>query len=307
MKRAINIGKLVETLRHEDSSVRRKAAQELGGGDERAIYPLIMALRDENPGVQDAAIRSLVAMGGEVVAYMVIPLLREDSYLRNTAQLMLREMGPVAVPMLYPLLIDKDDDIRKFALDLLGDIQEGVDLEKIIPMTSDPNPNVRASAIRCIGLLGHVDAAAHVEKALEDEEWVAFTALDTLGQIKSDNSVGAIVTLLNSESEAIRTAALETLGSIGSPLASDALLKHIMGTGDEGEKSLAVKNLVRIGVTPSMNNVAGLLMNMMEQASWEDKLIAIAGLADLKEHSAVPLIIDIAGSLDESVLDDDDK
>ena len=307
MKRAINIGKLVETLRHEDSSVRRKAAQELGGGDERAIYPLIMALRDENPGVQDAAIRSLVAMGGEVVAYMVIPLLRDDSYLRNTAQLMLRELGPVAVPLLYPLLTDKDDDIRKFALDLLGDIHEGVDVEKIIPMTSDPNPNVRASAIRCIGLLGHVDAAAHVEKALEDEEWVAFTALDTLGQIKSDNSVGAIVTLLNSESEAIRTAALETLGSIGSPLASDALLKYIMNTSDEDEKSLAVKSLVRIGVTPSMNDVTGLLMNMMEQASWEDKLIAIAGLADLKEHKAVPMIIDIAGSLDESVPDDDDK
>ena len=287
--------------------MRRKAAQDLSAGDERAIYPLIQALRDENPGVQDAAIRSLVAIGGNVVAYMIIPLLREDSYLRNTAQLMLRDLGAIAVPMLYPLLKDKDDDIRKFALDMMGDIRDDVDIEKILPLTKDTNPNVRASAIRCIGLLGQSKAAAHVEKALDDEEWVAFTALDTLGQIKAEGSVNAIVALLGHDSPAIRIAALETLGSIGSPLASGALLNHILSSSEEEERSLAVKSLVKIGLTPSMGEVSDLLLNMMREASWDDKLIAIQGLVDLKEHRAIPMIIDVTGALDESVPDDDDR
>lgn len=287
--------------------MRRKAAQELSAGDERAIYPLIQALRDENPGVQDAAIRSLVAIGGKVVAYMIIPLLREDSYLRNTAQLMLRDLGAITVPMLYPLLKDKDDDIRKFALDMMGDIRDDVDIEKILPLTKDKNPNVRASAIRCIGLLGQSKAAAHVEKALEDEEWVAFTALDTLGQIKAEGSVNAIVALLGHDSPAIRIAALETLGSIGSPLASGALLNHILSSSEEEERSLAVKSLVKIGLTPSMGEVSDLLLNMLREASWDDKLIAIQGLVDLKEHRAIPMIIDVTGALDESVPDDDDR
>ncbi len=307
MNTVVNIGKLVENLRHEDSSMRRKAAQDLSAGDERAIYPLIQALRDENPGVQDAAIRSLVAIGGNVVAYMIIPLLREDSYLRNTAQLMLRDLGAIAVPMLYPLLKDKDDDIRKFALDMMGDIRDDVDIEKILPLTKDTNPNVRASAIRCIGLLGQSKAAAHVEKALDDEEWVAFTALDTLGQIKAEGSVNAIVALLGHDSPAIRIAALETLGSIGSPLASGALLNHILSSSEEEERSLAVKSLVKIGLTPSMGEVSDLLLNMMREASWDDKLIAIQGLVDLKEHRAIPMIIDVTGALDESVPDDDDR
>ena len=307
MNTIVNIGKLVENLRNEDSSMRRKAAQELSAGDERAIYPLILALRDENPGVQDAAIRSLIAIGGEVAAYMIIPLLRDDSYLRNTAQLILRDLGPVAVPMLYPLLKDKDDDIRTFALDLMGDIRDDVDIDNVLPLTKDPNPNVRASAIRCIGLLGRSDAASYVEKALEDEEWVAFTALDTLGQIKADESVDAIVALLDNDSPAIRIAALETLGSIGSPVASGALLNHILSASDEEEKSLAVKSLVKIGITPSMSEVSDLLLNMMREASWDDKLIAIQGLVDLKEHRAIPMIIDVTGALDESVPDDDEK
>ncbi len=307
MNTVVNIGKLVENLRHEDSSVRRKAAQELSSGDMRAIYPLILALRDENPGVQDAAIRSLISIGDEVVAYMVIPLLREDSYLRNTAQLILRELGAVAVPMLYPLLNDKDDDIRKFALDLMGDIVEEVNIKMVLPLTEDPNPNVRASAIRAIGLIGDPDCFLYVEKALDDEEWVAFTALDTLGRLKSEDTVGSILSILNNDSAALRIAALETLGSIGSPLASGALLKHILNSSDEDEKSLAVKSLVKIGITPSMSEVSDLLLSMMREASWDDKLIAIQGLVDLKEYRTIPMIIDVTGSLDESVPDDDDK
>jgi HEAT repeat protein len=303
----MNVRKLIENLSNEDSSVRRKAAQELGEGDERAIYPLIKALKDPNPGVQDAAIRSLVSIGGEIVAYMILPLLREDPYLRNTAQLMLRELGENAVPLLYSLLSDKDDDIRKFALDLFGDINDGVEAEKLLRLTEDPNPNVRASAIRAIGLLGFTEGSKHMEKALHDEEWVAFTALDSLGLLKAEDSVGAIVMLLNSDSQAIRLAALETLGTIGSPLASDALIKHIMDSKNSDEKSLAVKSLVKVGVTPSMSEVADMLKDMVNESAWEDKLIAIQGLVDLKEFSAIPRIIDITGSLDPSVPDDDEK
>ena len=307
MTSPLNIQKLAEGLTHEDSSVRRKAAQELAGGDARAIYPLLQALRDENPGVQDAAIRSLVAIGGEVVAYMLIPLLREDSFLRNTAQLMLRDLGSVSIPMLYPLLQDKDDDIRKFALDVMGEIATDVDATKVIPMLADPNANVRASAIKCIGLLGYTEGAKHVENALGDEEWVAFTALDTLGQLGVENSIDAIMGLLSSNSQPLRYAALETLGSIGSPIASDALVKHIMSASDEDEKSMAINRLVKPGDTPSMREVADILMGMLKDAPWEDKLVAIQGLADLKEHGAVPLIIDITGSLDSSVPDEDDR
>jgi len=60
-----NIKKIIDKLHAKDPSVRRKAAEDLADGDERGIYPLIKALSDENTGVQDAAMRALIAYGGE--------------------------------------------------------------------------------------------------------------------------------------------------------------------------------------------------------------------------------------------------
>jgi len=53
-------------LNHPDSFRRRKAAEELAQADERAVYPLIKALRDESTAVQEAATQSLIYLGNSV-------------------------------------------------------------------------------------------------------------------------------------------------------------------------------------------------------------------------------------------------
>jgi len=88
---------IIHNLVDPDPSIRRIAAEALSEADERAIYPLIRLLRDDNAGVQDAAMRSLVAIGGEVTAYMALPLLREGPFIRNTARVILRQIGHPSV------------------------------------------------------------------------------------------------------------------------------------------------------------------------------------------------------------------
>ena len=56
-------------MRRPDPSKRRNSAEALRDTDERAISSLIRALQDENPGVQDAPMRSIIAIVGEVTAY----------------------------------------------------------------------------------------------------------------------------------------------------------------------------------------------------------------------------------------------
>lgn len=301
-KRKRPLKKLVSMLGSEDATERRTAAKGLGEWDERAAYPLIKALRDENRGVQDAAINSLVSIGGEAVAYMLLPLLREDSFIRNTALLMLAEFGQVSVPLLYPMLTDRDDDIRKFALDLLGDIGVGADPLKIVPLLSDPNANVRASAVRALGLLGHHESIPAIRRMLCDEEWVCFAALETLAAFRDEGAVDEVIKLLAHESLAVRISAVEVLGSIGSQKASEALVKHVAGDCDFDEKTAAVKSLVVIGLTPDMAEIANLLLDLLAEATdWEDRIVALQGLADIRHPEAIPVAIDIAGALDESV------
>lgn len=303
------LNKLVKDLSHPDPSVRRAAAHALEESDERAVHPLLNALKDENPGVQDAIARALSSIGGETVAYMLIPLLREDSYLRNTALVILKDIGKSSVRFLYPLLKDKDADMRKFALDLMGEIKEGVDAPQAVPLIKDPNANVRAAAVRTVGLLKYSKGANAVVDALNDEEWVAFAALETLGELKDPASIGRIAGIIKTGSAALRAAAIETLGNIGHRGAADALSSILPGASGEDKASI-IRSLLQIGVTPSMAGVADEMMRMLlagDESDWDDRLLAMKGLAELKYEPALPHIIDIAGSLDSSLPEDEEK
>ena len=306
MEKALDIYRLIDDLKDENVPVRRIAAKNLADADERAVYPLLNALKDDNPGVQDAAMRSLISIGGQVVAYMVLPLLREDSFLRNTAMLILKDIGVPSVELLYPLLMDKDDDVRKFALDLLGDIRDTVDSARVLPLLKDPNANVRASAVRTVGILMPEGALEKLVESLADEEWVSFATLETLAGMKDDRAVTHIAGILDNESLALRLAAVESLGAIGSGKASEALFEFVKKT--EGiEKTEAIKSLVQTGVTPSMSAVYDLLLDLVQTGDWEEQQIAIRGLVALRDVNAIPIIIDMAGSLDESIPDEEER
>lgn len=289
---------ILKDLEASDPARRRGAAETLAGGDERAIYPLIKALRDENPGVQDAAMRSLVAIGGEVTAYMVLPMLREDPFLRNAALLILKEIGSGVVPLLKTLYKDKDDDVRKFAVDLLCDVGRCDDPGIISAMIAhDPNPNVRAAAARAAGILGIRESLPQLRSALRDEEWVLFHALESIAALRDASCVEAVTPLLASPSDATRYAALECLGAIGSDRSGGALLAHLEHA--EGhELFLTAKSLILAGVALPKEGLSGVLLEVVRHGDPADRLVALRGLAELREEGAVIPIIDAAGNFD---------
>ncbi|MBI5098488.1 MAG: HEAT repeat domain-containing protein [Nitrospirae bacterium] len=301
------LARLIKNLSHHDPSKRRSAAEALSEGDERAVYPLIKALGDDNLGVQDAATHSLMAIKNEVTAYMMLPLLREDSYLRNTALIILREMGNFTIPLLIVLLNDKDDDVRKFAINLICDIQYCNYPDKLVEMLkNDPNANVRAAAAKTLGVLNYKKAIPQLVNALKDDEWVCFSAIEALTVLKDEDSIDSIVTLLNNPSEAIRFAAIEALGKIGSPLAEHPLLEYI-SRADEFERKATVMSLVQVGMIPSSPNISVDLIEMLKNGDWEEKFIAIKGLLILREDRAIYHMIDIAGSMEFSAPDREEK
>ncbi len=292
--------RLIKDLAHADASRRRSAAEALSGADERAIYHLIKLLKDENPGVQDAAMHSIISIGGEVTAYMILPLLRGEPYLRNTAVIILKEIGTAAVPMLQELFSDKDNDVRKFAIDLISEIGYCTDHAHLLAiLRGDPDVNVRVAAAKAIGSLRYNDGAPHLIEALRDEEWVCFAALESLAKIADESAIEEITSLLMMQSEAVRYAAINVLGTIGSFQACDALARHAEQA--EGiEKMAAIRSLIQIGFIPKMPGISDSLIELFTDGDWDDRIIALRGLVEIKEDRALPHIIDIAGSLDQS-------
>lgn len=301
------LSQILGDLSDADPAKRRAAAEALSEGDERGLYPLVKALHDDNAGVQDAAMRSLIAIGGETTAYMVLPLLREGPLQRNTTLLILKEIGPPAVPLLRSLFEDKDDDIRKFALDLISDIRTcDYPAEIVKLMQIDTNANVRASAAKALAILNYREAIPALIAALRDEEWVAFSALDALAHFGDDSTLVPVRGLLGSPSTALRYAAIEALGKFASSRAG-AILHEYFPKADEMEKSAVIKSLVQCGVTSSMTGVVDALLAMVKEGEWEDRLIAMRGLMEVGDKRALPVIVDVAGQLDPADPRDEER
>lgn len=307
--KARTIEKYLEKLKSPDATVRHEAAEALAEADDRAIYPLINALRDENAGVQDAAMRSLINIGGEVTAYMLLPLLREEAYLRNTAIIILQQLKEATVKVLKPLLMDRDDDIRKFALDIISNIGHCDYEDEVIQLLrKDPNPNVRGAAAKTIKSLELVRAEDELISALDDEEWVVFSALEALSSFKSIKSVPKIAKLVESPLISIRVAAIESLSNMGSKAGFELLTDSFCKVG-KIEKAEIVKGVIKnefYDIAKKINGIEDILLEIVTESSWEEKILAIKGLISLGYIHNLPKIIDIAGSLDPTEPYDED-
>ncbi|MCI4626363.1 MAG: HEAT repeat domain-containing protein [Candidatus Magnetoovum sp. WYHC-5] len=297
---ANKLQKFTKELANIDAAKRHTAAILLSEGDERAIYPLIKALFDKSPAVQDAALHSLIKIGGEVVAYMCLPLLRKGVAQRNAALLILRELGSVSVQFLYDLLTDCDNAIKLCALDLLIEIRKGVDIQRIFPLLEDRNPNIRTSAVKAMGVL-HTEGssvAGYLEKALEDnEEWVVFAALEAISRTGSEQVVPSVSKIAKGGSLVLRYQAIETLGSIHCAQSKEALISCIKD-GDTFTRAVAVRGLIKLGIEPHMVFIAEDLIGMLDSVNWEEKLLAMEGIKELGLTTALTKMIDMAGSLD---------
>jgi HEAT repeat protein len=77
--------------------------------------------------------------------------------------------------------------------------------------------------------------------ALKDNEWVCFSALESLTLLRDDSSIEPVMALIDAPSETLHYAAIETLGKIRSTRLSPALIKRIPKANDI-EKAAIIKS-----------------------------------------------------------------
>ena len=82
--------------------------------------------------------------------------------------------GRNALPALLEASHDRDVDVRKQVVDVLGGIGDESASGRLVEMLGDPDPNVRGAAADALGAIGSVEAVpALLAAAREDEEDLA--------------------------------------------------------------------------------------------------------------------------------------
>jgi HEAT repeat protein len=172
-------------LTDSDPDSRRKAAEDLSDfNDINVPAVLSIALQDENKGVEDAVSRSLLSIGGVGAARLIVHYLESENITsRNLAAKLLIKLGEKSVPALVPYLRDSNKDVRKIAVDILGEIKSKEAIYYLLPLLRDPDPNVLVSVLEALGNIGSNEALEPICATFEQYPFAQIVAIEALGKI----------------------------------------------------------------------------------------------------------------------------
>ena len=226
---------LLKKLQSPDAEVqlRWEAAMALGHlGDQRAVQPLIEALKDPNRDVRLAAAEALGYLRDKrAVPHLIAALKDPNRDVRLAAAWSLGYLEDKrAVPHLIAALKHRDKYVRLDAAEALGYLEDKRAVPHLIAALKDPNRDVRWAAAEALGYLRDKRAVPHLIAALKDrDKYVRCKAAGALERLEDKRAVPHLIAALKDPNRDVRWAAAEALGHLGDQRAVPhliAALKH---------------------------------------------------------------------------------
>jgi HEAT repeat protein len=237
LRESRNVQGLIYALQHKDPTVQYDAAEALGEtGDERAVEPLLAALKnDETGGVRWKAAEALSKLGTPAVAGLISALQHDDDDVRWKAAIALGEIGdPQAIAPLINVLCDNDRFVRSRAAYALSMIGEPA-VDPLIHALREGDGNLRWGAAIALGKIQNPRAIAPLIHALADKyENVRAESAAALAAIGKP-ALGPLLQVLKFSDGAVRIEIVTALGELHDTGAIQPLIQ-LLDTADEDER-----------------------------------------------------------------------
>ena len=296
-----------------NSEVRQQALSALGNiGDERALKPLLICLREEDTGVRREAVKALryfdsdraigpiiialddrdVGVRREAIATLSF-LMKEEQTIRKSSV----ERKRLAVSPLIRVLEDEDPVVRQEAVRALGYSES---YRACIPVTrvlGDTNKEVRMAATKTLGLLRDRRAVEPLIKVLNDNDEdssVRAQAIIALNRLDSDIIIEPLIKALNDEDKRIRQKAASVFVALfeneeGVVFKKDLAIKPLLSAMNDNVP------MVRIEVIKALGFIKDTQVNshLIKALSDEDggvKQMAIKVSSSIGDKKALPYI-----------------
>ncbi len=202
-------------------------ARELTGPE---LDRYVTMLRDGDNFEKEKAIDALIASPGREAIEKIIPLLQESvTPVRMAVLDVLKKTGSVHIDGIIELLDDPNEDIRVYACEVLSFLSDKRSIPFIAKKARDDADNVRNAACMALGDFDDDVAVDALLDALDDEEWIAFSAIISLGRTKSPRAVPRIMKFFKEASEELSNAACEVLLDYGDDAVLDEVLDVMKG------------------------------------------------------------------------------
>ncbi|HEY6872600.1 MAG TPA: HEAT repeat domain-containing protein [Geobacteraceae bacterium] len=291
---------LTEQLGSPDEEMRRLAVVGL------AAYPLadvreslLLAMGDGSWRVRKEAVDALLGgpVGEEIMETLVGMLAAHDNAgLRNSSVEALERLGSLAVPVLSRHINDDDHDVRKFVVDILGNIGDAAAGPLLITALDDPDPNVSAAAAENLGKIADPQGVPHLVKALaKNDVWLRYTVLEALSRIGRPVPMDVVAPLVSEN--LLKKAVFDCLGVIGGAEAVPILvegLKEKVKNAREAAITALVKVRERLPADLAARMVDARLRELAGSPFVEGLLVSVES-ADRVLKEAIVSILGLIG------------
>ena len=212
------IDPIAAALKSPDEEVRLQGLRDLASGESLAGLDLIfMAFGDRSWRVRKKAIELFLGLPsnresiGEIIELLYA---EENAGLRNAAVEILTRIGQDALPMLLEHAGCADHDVRKFIIDILGEIAAPAAIPALIHALMDGDSNVRVAAAENLGKLRTEAAVPALLKALQTADLLLqYTILDALSRIAKPVALSELIPY--KDEKLLRKALIDCLGKTG--------------------------------------------------------------------------------------------
>ena len=160
---------LVRALRDGDWQVREAAIEALGMVGSPAVDGLIRQLRDWD--IRKAAIRALGKIKDERVLDPLISQLANDEFHQDATEALV-ELGEPAIEKLVAALRNKDENVRKQSVIILGRIKDPAAIDPLVEMLKDKDWFVRLTAAAALEKIGDERGREAIKSLLQDPDLV---------------------------------------------------------------------------------------------------------------------------------------
>ncbi|MHB8709039.1 MAG: HEAT repeat domain-containing protein [Desulfuromonadales bacterium] len=219
--------KIAALMASADEDIRLEGIRSLGMGEAEALLDLVFqGFGDASWRVRKEATDLFLRLpvSRELVGE-IIELLHaeENAGLRNAAVDILVRMGRDSVPLLLDQARCADHDVRKFIVDILGEIADPRAIPRLLVALDDEDGNVRAAAAENLGKLRAVEAVPRLLDAMRyPDVLLRFTILDALSKIGVPVPLARLLPFR--DEKLLRKALIDCLGMVGDATAVSELL-----------------------------------------------------------------------------------
>jgi HEAT repeat protein len=162
---------LILALKDSDSNVRKNAVEALGKiGSDKAIEPLILALKDSDYHVRRNVVEALGKIGSDkAIEPLILALKDSNDYVRRNVAEALGKIGTdKAIEFLILALKNSDSNVRRNAVEALGKIGSDKAIESLILALKDSDDSVRVNAAEVLHNISNDKLVEHITQDLKN-------------------------------------------------------------------------------------------------------------------------------------------